>query len=296
VKWIVVGGIVLLAASLLPGIIHISDLMRFESQLSGIPQFAPISFYQTMKTGLSIWWIVELLIFTGLIVATIFYYVRSKAYTSSDLMLRVGWPALLILSLFPFFVMDHGSMGYRFFFVAPVLWSCYFLVNAKWKSAWGVPAVILLLGFSFFSPLAYDSSKYDAPNKQYAIVVNRLSEQYSPDSYPLVIVRKSLAEMIIYETSFDALNWNPPKSADSEKTLRIVSNLQIFHFSKYLKEEELLLVKKLSQQYYAMPELLWRSYLDRVYDANDMEILNLMVAGGNPLDDRPEYLTKGKKL
>ncbi|MEO9870088.1 EpsG family protein [Ekhidna sp.] len=295
-KWIILGFIVLVIASLLPGIIHISDLMRFENQFSFIPQFAPFSFYRIMEKDISLWWTLDLIIFTSLVIVSIFYYARNKEYQSDDLMSRIGWPALLILCLLPFFVMDNGSMGYRFFLVAPVLWSTYFLMKTKWKSKLVYPAFILLLCFSFFSHSSYDSSKYDPPNKLYSIVVKRLSENYNSQSYSLVIVQKSLAEMIIYETSFDALNWNPPNGEDYDKTLRIVSNLEFFHFTKYLEQGEIDMLQKLSQQYYAMPENIWRSYLERVYNAKDVTILELLKRGGNPLYDRPEYLTKGKKL
>ncbi|MEM6831073.1 MAG: hypothetical protein AAF551_11215, partial [Bacteroidota bacterium] len=155
---------------------------------------------------------------------------------------------------------------------------------------------LLFIFFSFFSYRSYDPLKHDPPNDMYSIVVKRLNEQHQPNDYPLVIVHKSLAEMIIYETSFDALNWNPPTHADTDKILRIVSNLELFHFSKYLDRGEMNAVRKLSQQYYLMDETTWRVYLDRVYASNDANILELIHRGKNPIKDRPEYLTKGKKL
>ena len=295
IKWFILGSIVLVIISTLPGIIHISDLMRFEGQFSLIPQFAPFSFYTLMSKGISPWWILDLLIFCGVFIASIISYLRNKEYLSSDLMSKIGWPVLLILSLFPFFEFGSGSMGYRFFLIAPILWSIYFLIKERWHPRIAYTIFVPLLICSFFSYRSYDPNKYDPPNKLYSIVVKRLGENYSSKDYPLVIVQKSLAEMIIYETSFDALNWNPPKDVDYDKTLRIVSNLEFFHFTRFL-DEEMDAVQKLSQQYYIMSEKVWRIYLTRVYEAKDAEILGLLEKGGNPLYDRPEYLTKGKKL
>jgi hypothetical protein len=149
---------------------------------------------------------------------------------------------------------------------------------------------------SAFSFTSYNPYLHDPPNKLYDLIINRLNENYNSNEYPLVIAHKSLAELIIYRTDFDALNWSPPKTANPDSVLRIIHNIEYYHFSKYLFKKEVGFVKKLTMHYYAVPESSWKKFLKLVKEKEDYKLMELIKSGNNPLEQRPQYLKKGKSL
>lgn len=294
-QWIVTGLVLMFALSFLPGILHISDLQRFEGELSIIPQFALFSFYR-MFENMSAWWIAELILVTVGILFILSAYIRSRPTRTLVPVTRSVLPVILIITLFPFFQFTDGSIGFRFFLIAPMIAMLLCIVNLKIKDFPLILSSILFFVAGIFSYTAYDPAKYDPPNKWYEIIVNRLSETYEADAFPLVIVHKSLAEMIIYKTEFDALNWSPPSGMNTNEILRIVHNLEYFHFTRYLDEDEMMEVTKLMPHYYLTTEANWESLISRAAKANDTNLQFLIRKGKNPIKSRPVYLKKGKDL
>jgi len=294
-RWIVGGVVVVITVSLLPGILHISDLMRFEGQLSAAIQFAPLSVHTLFENSINLWWDIELVILSiALVFVTTSYFV-DRDYSSADWLDKWAWPLLIFISIFPFFTVEYGSMGYRFFMIAPVVIVSYAVRKFKWPKPVVYLITAVLLGSSAFSYKSYNPKVHDPPNRQYELIVDRLSANYSSAKFPLVIVHKSLAEIVIYKTEFDALNWAPPANISTSEVLRVVSNLDYIHFAKYLSEEELDEVRKLTLHYFAMSETVWNSFYEQVLEHNDEAILKRLERGGNPLEQRPYYLRKGKE-
>jgi len=292
-KWVLGGVAVIILVSLLPGVIHYSDFTRFSGQLNWLPQFAPWSYYILFKNPISYWWILELILLSIMIFHIIYSYIKLREYVLFNSFII---PVLILLVMFPFFKMDFGSMGYRFFMIAPVFVSIFFMRKIQIHKTILIGVSLFFVVSSTYSYKSYNPSSYDPPNSLYAVIINRLTDNYNNDDYPLVIVHKSLAEMIIYKTEFDALNWVPPETINPDSVLRIIHNMEQFHFSKYLSDIELQKFKKLSLHYYAAPESSWNKFLKLVEDNKDQKLMNLIMKGNNPLNKRPYFLKKGKNI
>lgn len=295
-KWILVGIVFVFIMSLLPGILHISDFTRFNGQFNWIPQLAPYSFYKLFGNGISFWWKLELVLLSLMIILLVYTYFKSKDYASSSSLFSKIMPLILLLVIFPSFTMTFGSMGYRFFMLVPFIVSVYFVSKAQLNKIFTMSISLLLVVSSTFSYTSYNPNMHDPPNKLYDVVINRLMKNYNTKDYSLVIVHKSLAELIIYRTDFDALNWSPTKTVNTDSTIRIIHNLEYYHFTKYLSKKELGLFKKLTLHYYATPESSWKKFLKMIDEKEDEELLDLIKSGNNPLEQRPIYLKKGKNL
>ena len=293
-KWLLGGGILSVLLSLLPGILHISDLSRFEEQFVWVPEVPFWSFYSLFEDSMNMYWVFELISMALLLLGSIYTYIRQKAYESENPMIRWVFPMLIFVCVFPFLLMDSGTMGYRFFLIVPVFLILMGTMQIRKINKIVHVLPVIFMFFSFFSYKAYNPQKHDPPNEIYEIIVSRLQEAYSNDHYQLVIAHKSLAEMIIYETEFDALNWSIESNGKDDRVLRIVHNLDKYHFAKYLAREDLKKVRKLTLKYYSLPNQLWRKYLSQVRAMEDEDLLDRIAHGANPLKERPNYLRKGK--
>ncbi len=295
-KWLVLGALLLFGISWLPGVLHISDLARFQGQFSHVPHFAPYAFWQLFSKSTSFWWELELILLSILIIYLIINYLRSHQLYKKELLKGTILPLLLVIAVFPFFRMETGSMGYRFFLIAPVIAIIYATstIRLSFKLATILSGIIIIT--SFFSFKAYNPNLHDPPYRLFEAIVDRLEQQYENSGFELIIAEKSLATMVIYKTDFDALNWQPPQTTDLSKVLRVVHNLDYIHFTKYLSQPELNGVTKLTTSYHAIPETTWRSFLDKAKVSKDEEMLNRVERGNNPSEERPYFLKKGKDL
>lgn len=293
-KWLLGGGALMALVSLLPGILHISDLERFSGQFAVIPQFAPYSMYKLFHNSIDIWWTIELLALSIGLIFSVFYYMRKTSHGNTSWFGRWGIPVLIMICLFPFFKIEFGSMGYRFFMVLPCIMAVYLVGNLKTSTMQAYFTSALMLIGAFFSYKSYNPQLHDPPNQKYELIVDRLSASFSPDQFPLVIVHKSLAEMLIFKTDFDALNWLPPAEMDPAKVLRIVSNVEYVHLTKHLDRKDIERIQRLTLKYFAMPEVIWRTFYNSIQEKKDKTLLERLENGGNPLQNRPYYLLKGK--
>jgi hypothetical protein len=202
------------------------------------------------------------------------------------------WLLLLIISLFPFFSFRPGDVGHRFFMIAPIVLivSLSFLVK---KISISIAAIFILL--SVFSFKSYKPWAFDAPNAVYFTITDRLTDHYDPSAYPLVIAHKGLAEVIIYKTDFDALNWHPPDDIPTDSVLRISRNVLNADYHAYLDEEDRQQVKSLAPRYYAIPEATWQKFIKAAKAGNKRAVMRRIFGGSNPMEPRPYFIGKGKK-
>lgn len=294
-KWLLLGVVVISVASLLPGILHFSDFERLNGQLSITPQFAVISFYSLFKESMDFWWLLDLGLIAFATIYLLFHYIKYSEFQAQDILTRGVLPLIVLFCVFPFFKFESGSIGYRIFLIAPSLFFAIVITKLKPSDRLvGILSLFFIIA-SGFSYKSYNPKMHDPPNQQFELICNRLDQTYSSEHFPLVIVRKSLAEMVIYKTSFDALNWVPPETFPKKQILRISSNLEYIHFKKYLEAKELNMLKKLTIGYYAMPETIWNQFLNRVISSDDADMLVRIENGANPLERRPQFLLKNKK-
>jgi hypothetical protein len=289
-KWIVAGIVVVSAISLLPGIIHISDLARLDNQFTAIPHWSPFEFYQIFPNSLSPLFKADLVIVSVLIV-TSFYVVIGKRKT----MPLTSWILFTIacISIFPFFKFGAGDIGQRFFLIAPVIF-IMLMPHVEWnpRIQWATAVVIILLAtFSFES---YKPNSFDPPNERYRYIVEKLETRYNHLDYPLVIAHNSLAEMIIFSTDFDALNWLPPEDMQPRHVLRLINGVNYPDLRKYLDARDRMKLRPIASGYFALPEDAWQRLVAAATKDNDPRVMAGIFGGSNPMDKRPYYLNKGK--
>ena len=293
-RWLLATLVMAALLSLLPGIFHWTDLERLDGMFSIWPQFAPWSFYRLFQSSWSRWWGIELVLIVVMLGFTFYWYVKNKLWQHDNIVIQWVFPLLILLSLCPFMIFMNGSLGYRFFMVVPVFLVIYVVLISTVEH--GKLMVAMSFGFlimSLFSFRSYNPKLHDPPNQVYELITNRIVAAYDPEQYPLIVAHKSLAEMIIYQTDFDALNWKPDKSK-SQKALRITNGLAYYHFSKYLSEQELNELIKLTTNYYSLPESLWLHFLERVKESADTEMINRIKRYQNPMEVLPAFLSKSK--
>jgi hypothetical protein len=286
----VIGALAVIAISVLPGIIHISDFARFNDQFTWAPQWAPLAFSRIFPNSLS--WLFKLDLFIvscGVVLALVSTFKRRKSLPFTSWM----WMPIALISIFPFFSFSAGNAGHRFFLVAPIAF-IMLLPPVDWKPQvqWVVSSVLLVV--TLFSWKSYKPGYFDPPNDRYAYIVKKLATRYDHKKYPLVIAHKSLAEMIIFKTDFDALNWLPPEDIPAQHVLRLINGVNYTDLRKHMDEADRPQLRSIASGYFALPEDVWQRFLASVERANDDPVMKRIVKGRNPMEERPYYLNKGK--
>lgn len=291
---IIVGSMItLITFSLLPGILHISDMERFNGAFNSTPILTPYAFIQLGVTQHFFWWILEIICICLALLGMTYQLMKEawqKKITAPTLIIA----ALLFITVFPFFRMDYGSMGYRFFLISPFILPFTVIYWPQFKNQFYSISACLLVVSAFWSKNAYQPYYHDAPNKQYIAFANKVMQQYSPEQFPLIIAHKGLAEVIIYKTEFDALNWAPPPDIPHEKVLRIVHNLPKVVLKDILDDVQMQKVMYFSHNYSIMPETLWDNLLSEIKRQKADACMQMIMEGNNPIKSRPQYLKKGK--
>lgn len=283
-KWIIAGSVVLLLLSLLPGILHVSDLARFKDQFGLMPHWAPYSFYKIFPNASTVWFKIDLVIVTGVALIAMYLNVRKP---------DIYWIIIGIICIFPFFEFDAGSAGHRFFMLAPIAFIMA-IPFEKFKFRYSAIPIGAFSIAAIFSIKSYSPAFFDPPNGTYRRIIAKLVANYDPKNYPLVIVHKSLAEMIIFTTDFDALNWLPPKDMPATHVLRLINGVYYPYFRKYLDEPDYKQVRAVSRDYFVAPEDVWQRFVTNAGKDSNTKVMADIFNGRNPMDERPYFLNKGK--
>lgn len=294
-KYVLIGSITVLLLSFLPGILHYSDFQRFNGQLTIIPQLVILPFLKLNITQGKWLWILELFLGYSLIIYMIiiscFKLLKKEQLETSRILLLV----ISLIIIFPFFIITYGSMGYRFFLLLPFVLPFFLVVILKKIDDQNIKYIsILFLIGAFYSYKSYDPSLHDAPNGLYHSMVKAIINTYDNNEYNLVIAHKGLAEVIIYKTDFDALNWAKPSNISTGKVLRVVHGIPYGFFNRNIPDEFKKQTNWIGTNYCIMPEKNWLELLQWAKLTKKEEVITLIYQGNNPLDVRPDYLLKGK--
>lgn len=317
---------VIFISILSPGIIHISDLKRFEGIFTFIPQIAPVSFLKLMELDrVGILWCIEIFTLYLLLIILIFLCIINKSFFrhlfngGGGLWIKGGLLVCIIL-VFPFYKMELTGIGFRFFLVfyliMPLLIIPFLkMENGKWKMINGkktnlislfsrlgcelcmsdkvrILFTICLLSASFFSVQEYDPKKYDPPYSLYKKIAIKTQQVLKLNDPELIIAHKSLAEMITFTTSIDALAWQPEYEIEENKLWRITYGIKNHEFKKYLNKDEFKYLKRISLNYNLIREDCWQKFIKKVAIVNDIEVLNKIYSWENPYKKRPGYLLR----
>jgi len=295
-KWIVIGFVGLIALTFLPGLLHISDLARFEDAFSAEMHFMPLEFLQSGITGGNLMWSIEI----WLIVILLLIYLISignRFIKKKELSIIKAFSIILIaMIILPFFSFSIGSMGYRFFLLAffgyPIL-AVYLVKNIPRKLVFRIGlGLILLIPFSI---QAYNPAIHDAPNSLYFMIAEEIEKHYDEQRYSLIIAHKSLAEVIIYHTDFDALNWAPEIEASKDSIARVVHGIPHRYLKQYDEEIQNGNYLRINHLYALISESSWEKLLTKANKLQDQQLLELIQKGNNPMQIRPDFIKKGKE-
>jgi hypothetical protein len=77
----------------------------------------------------------------------------------------------------------------------------------------------------------------------------------------MVIAHNSLAEMIIFSTDFDALNWLPPEGMLPQHVLRLIHGVNYPDLRKYLDARDSAHLRPIASGYFALPEDAWQRFV-----------------------------------
>jgi hypothetical protein len=143
-KWIVVGTLAVITVGFLPGIIHVSDLLRFDGQFTPVPHWAPLAFTKIFPTSLNLLFQADLVLITIMTVASVILAAFNYKVFGPETWI---WLSLVLISLFPFFSFAAGDVGHRFFMIAPiaVVLSISLIINTR-----PIPSISVAGKFFFF--------------------------------------------------------------------------------------------------------------------------------------------------
>ncbi|MFQ3214921.1 MAG: hypothetical protein ACI9C9_002467, partial [Marivirga sp.] len=295
-KWLLIGLIGMIALTFSPGLLHISDLARFEGAFTNDWQFVPLEFLQSGITGGHLLWSIEV----WLIVAILLIYlimIGHNLIKKKELGLtKVLSVIFIFVVLMPFFKFSIGSMGYRFFllvFFGYPLLLVFLLKNIPNQLVRAVGLGLILL--SPISIQAYNPAIHNAPNRLYFMIADKIQEHYDEHRYPLIIAHKSLAEVIIYHTDFDALNYAPEIEDNKDSIARVVHGIPQRYLKKYDEEIQNSNYLRINHQYAVISESAWEQLLRKANALQDQQLLDLIESGNNPMQIRPEFIKKGKE-
>lgn len=287
-KWTLAGVAVVIAISFLPGILHFSDFERLAGQFVAMPQWAPYSFYRIFPNTLEWYFKAELVLISFLIPLSIFFFIKNRRGVTPT---SWAWFVIALISVFPFLKFSAGDIGHRFFLVAPVAF--IMLISFRdWQPRlqWSAAGVLAIA--SVFSFRAYKPNYFDPPNGLYSNIASALTVIYDRQQFPLVIAHSPLAEMIIFKTDFDALNWLPPDDMPPQRVLRLIKGVSYKDLRRYLDSDDRSQLRSIAKGYSTLPEDAWQRFVAAA--SNDRPVMAGILRGGNPMTRRPYYLEKGK--
>ena len=294
------------------GLLHITDLERFDGMITMQPHFAPFTFFNEYNEGkrLSVFWKMEIgLSVLFCFVGVLFLLLRKEqsirstdCFTEDSPHKRRRWLGesktifiLCSILIFPFLKWSLTSMSFRFVLVF-ILLSPLFLATVfsiKDSRGWAVVGVLLLIG-SFFSWKSYQPELHDAPYAKYDRVTKSTFDFIKNKNPDLVIAHNALAEYFTFTTGVDALPWQPEYETPEGKLWRIAADVRYPLFRTYLEEEDFKSIQRIGVRYYLMKESVWQKFKNSLLENNELGILEQINTWRNPYKVRPSYLTQSK--
>lgn len=284
--------LMLIGVTLFPGVLHLADFERFHGEFNLVPSFAPFAFLKTWDWSLSIWWYAEVVIQVlslGLLTGSL---IREKAlFNINSLKPLLFW--LFVLLWFPFFKMDQGTIGYRFYLISLVLTPLllfYAVESYRLKFSTWILIPLAVMAISSFK--SYDKDIFEPNWNKFNRVALKTIDELKSKKVDLVIAHQGMAELIIIYSEMDALNWSPSSELDFSKVWRLATGIEYYDLSKYLEKKDLSEVVRIDLDYYLIREDVWKLWLEQVEVSQDNELLGRVRNPLNPERTLPNYLKK----
>lgn len=294
---VLAGGVLFALSFVIPGLLHFSDLERFDSAFSAVPQLPHLSFPKLLNlTETQPIWVVEILLSGLLWLWTLFSLLFRPLNFGEHYRWYRGVFLLSLILFFPFLTIDVTSMGYRFFLTGMLLTP---ILLMGWLHHHGLP--IRIVGFSVLIVLAgwglgtIDTQQFDPAYGRYSTIAERVSNNFTEKQPELIIAHKGLAEVITFKTGIDALPWLPEYEIAPDRLYRIASEVSDFEIEAVLKRPLGKRTMKLGIFYLLLPEIDWQEFVGRVESrGTDEELLERIHQWQNPMEMRPAFLLRNK--
>lgn len=270
----------LAAVLILAGIFHFSEFERFSGTLQSAPQLPQISFIQTLEV--SPLWRAEIWLALGIWLWNVVEGVRRRE--------KMGWVLAIAFLWLPWWQMDPGSMGYRFFMAGMILAPVGLAIRVQARRS--LTAVCLAIACSFLAFPArqsYDPGRHDPDYGYLQRVAATATEKVRPE---LFICHSPLAEVITFHQGIDALPWLPEYAVPDSALWRIAADIDTEEVRYYLGNEAEWY--PLSDYYLLLKESDWEIIRQKSEDANDEYLLNRIYSDQNPYKIRPDFLLRRK--
>lgn len=290
-----IGGLILLLASLVPGLIHWSDLKRFD--FVALPHFPAWSFVEL----LDLWhtqplWIIEIVLVNVLLVWMGWTLLVRKSIDPTQLPWFRSLFFLTLLLSFPFLEMSSTSMGYRFFLtsllIIPLFGIAWLMKQGLWVK--GSLTIILLLG-SIFAQFHIEPQKFDPDYAYYDSLSGKTGKALLDSEAELIIAHNGLAEVVTFQNSIDAMPWVPEYEMEPNALYRIAFGIEAFEIKAVLGRDLKAPFQRLDLFYLLLLEEDWREFTNTVKEiGEDKELLERIYAWENPSRKRPAFLLRNK--
>ncbi len=284
--------LMILITLLFPGLLALADVERFSNMLSAQPQWASMSFINSlgMDHVESVTWIMMIALDLVFLVALFFGVKRYRSVSSLTRALLV----LGFLFLFPFLRWADDGLALRLYLsyalIIPLL---LIAIPVEYKTAW-IPTISIIAGLGLSIGVGYDPKLHDPPYHQYELIKNKLAQNPAYVESELVIGHKALAEYLTYETGKDVLPWQPEYEVKDELLWRIATDLTEGDLKFYLGVDKQYYFK-LIPGYYFLKESDWQVVLARAAENNDNQFLEMVRTWRNPHLKRPGFLLRNKE-
>lgn len=286
----------ILASLFIPGALNIFDISRFGGEFQAKPQFAQMSFLEFYGTEkISIIWIAEIIIFTGL---WLLFIVKEISFFSlePDKKIKIAFWVIGFILIFPFFQFNAEGPALRFlltFLMISPLLLAFIASKIPKYIVWTFCAIFALA--SIFSYKVYNPKDFDPPYSEYQSLTKSTIAAISRQKTNLVITHKAFAEYFTFTASLDAMPWKPEESKNKDSIIRISCGIEQYEFRENLDSAEMVSIKRIGLRYYLMPEKLWQKFEESANRSNDSLLMQKLHSWENPWQIRPEFITKNRK-
>jgi hypothetical protein len=280
-----------LSGSVLLGFFHFLDLQRFAGFLQIFPQFVSGSFMAVLGANkISFFWKTELILFYAMLLVGIWQYKNIKLESFRRLML------ILLMLLWPWYVINGNSMGFRLFLMAqlliPMLIPFMFDRFKSWHRLvrYGICTGLVLVSLINFSTLKIDT--FDPPYAYYHRLALQLEKQINWNETNLLIVHKPLSDYLSYYFKKDTLAWLAPDGYDLKRVCRLVYDIPEFTLRSFFQKNPQVQIHSMGTRYVLMREADYQEFLAFAQKSNDSELQQQIDSPNNPNLPRPAFLQR----
>jgi hypothetical protein len=280
-----------LSGSVFLGVFHFLDLQRFVAFLQIFPQFAPSAFMAVLGVNkISFFWKVELILFYAMVLVGIWQYKNSKLESFRRLVL------ILLVLLWPWYVINANAIGFRFFLMAQLLIPLLIpFVLDRFKSWHRLVHYGICAGLVFVSLINFATIKmkaFDPPYAYYHRLALQLEKQLNWKETDLLIVHKPLSDYLSYYFKKDTLAWLAPDGCDLKRVYRLVYDIPEFTVRSFFQKNPQIQIHSLGARYVLLREADYQEFVAFARKLNDPELQQQIDSPNNPNLPRPAFLQR----